>query len=77
MEIIGRVREQAELKRYYESSRPEFIAITGRRRVGKTYLIREYFANNIAFYFSGAIGKNVTNKYQLSMFDSRRRTPLL
>ena len=70
MKIIGRVKEQAELKRYYESGKPEFIAITGRRRVGKTYLIREYFSDNIAFYFSGAIGKNVTNKYQLNRFDN-------
>jgi AAA+ ATPase superfamily predicted ATPase len=56
------------LKRYFESGKPEFIAITGRRRVGKTYLIRELFSNDISFYFSGAIGKNVTNKYQLRRF---------
>ena len=68
--IVGRIREQAELKSYFESGRPEFIAITGRRRVGKTYLIKEMFAGDMAFYFSGAIGKNVTNKYQLHMFDA-------
>ena len=32
MRIIGRKREQAELGRYFDSGRPEFIAITGRRR---------------------------------------------
>ena len=69
MKIIGRVREQAELKRHYESGKPEFIAITGRRRVGKTHLIREMFSSDMYFYFSGAIGKNVTNRYQLRMFD--------
>ena len=31
MRIIGRIREQAELKRYFESGRPEFIAVVGRR----------------------------------------------
>jgi hypothetical protein len=38
MKIVGRIREQAELKRYFESGKPEFIAITGRRRIRKTYL---------------------------------------
>ena len=69
MKIIGRIQEQAELKRYYESGKPEFIAVTGRRRVGKTYLIREMFSGEMAFYFSGSIGKNVTNNYQLRGFD--------
>ena len=69
MKIIGRAREQAELKRYFDSGRPEFIAVTGRRRVGKTYLIREFFLNHIAFSFSGMIGRNVTTKYQLHRFD--------
>ena len=69
MKIIGRVREQAELRRYFESGRPEFIAITGRRRVGKTYLVKELFFSDMSFYFSGAIGKNISNKYQLNRFD--------
>ena len=69
MKLIGRAYEKAELKRYYESGKPEFIAITGRRRIGKTYLIREFFSDEMFFYFSGMIGKNVTNKYQLSVFD--------
>jgi predicted AAA+ superfamily ATPase len=69
MKIVGRVHEQAELKRYFESKKPEFIAITGRRRVGKTYLIRELFFNDMSFYYSGVIGKNVTNNYQLRRFD--------
>ena len=42
-EIIGRKKEIAELKRYYESSRAEFVAVYGRRRVGKTFLIDEVF----------------------------------
>ena len=61
--------EQAELKYFYESGKPEFIAITGRRRVGKTFLVREFFSNELFFHFSGLIGKNVTNQYQLSVFD--------
>ena len=69
MKIIGRVYEQAELMRYFDSGKPEFIAITGRRRVGKTYLIRELFSDHMFLYFSGMVGKNITNKYQLRRFD--------
>ena len=69
MKIIGRAQEQAALKHYFESGKPEFIAVTGRRRVGKTYLIKEMFANEMVFYFTGAVGKNVTNDYQLRAFD--------
>jgi hypothetical protein len=32
-------------------------------------LIREFFSENITFYFSGIIGKNITNAYQLKQFD--------
>ena len=69
MKIVGRLREQAELKRYFNSGKPEFIAVTGRRRVGKTFLIKEMFSGDITFHFSGSTGKNVTNNYQLSLFD--------
>ena len=74
MKIIGRVAEQAELKHYFESGKPEFIVITGRRRVGKTFLVREFFSSEMFFYFSGMIGKNISNKYQLSMFDKAIET---
>ncbi|MCL1975623.1 MAG: ATP-binding protein [Firmicutes bacterium] len=70
MKIIGRLREQTELNRYFKSGKPEFIAVTGRRRIGKTFLIKELFAENITFYFSGLIGKNITNTYQLKQFDN-------
>ena len=69
MRIVGRIHEQTELRRYFDSGRPEFIAITGRRRVGKTYLVRELFSSHMTFYFSGSIGKNVSNDYQLRRFD--------
>jgi len=70
MKIIGRIREQAELKRYFNSGKPEFIAVTGRRRIGKTYLVKELFSEDITFYFSGSLGKNITNAYQLRRFDN-------
>ena len=40
--IIGRKEEIALLEKYMTSNHSEFIAIYGRRRVGKTFLIRQY-----------------------------------
>ena len=50
-QIIGREREQYLFAQYVESGKPEFIAVFGRRRVGKTFLIREYFKHQFSFYF--------------------------
>ena len=43
MNIIGREREQEILEQCLDSKRPEFLVVFGRRRVGKTFLIKEYF----------------------------------
>lgn len=53
MHIVGRTREQDELRRYCESGRPEFVVVYGRRRVGKTFLVREYFNGSFAFRATG------------------------
>ncbi|MCL2164192.1 MAG: ATP-binding protein [Oscillospiraceae bacterium] len=67
MDIIGRKTEMKELQRYYDSGRPELIIVYGRRRVGKTYLIKEFFENNFAFCFTGTIG--ASNSEHLVNFD--------
>ncbi len=53
MAIIGRQKEQEELKRYYDMDSAVFIAVYGRRRVGKTFLVNEFFANNFDFKVTG------------------------
>ena len=53
MKIIGRKREKDALARSMSSGRPEFVVIYGRRRVGKTYLIKEYFNGQFSFYATG------------------------
>ena len=56
MKIIAREKELAELAKIYNSDKPEFLAIYGRRRIGKTYLIRNYFENKgFFFYMTGVI----------------------
>ena len=71
MTIIGRKAEMRELERYHDSGRPELVIVYGRRRVGKTYLIREYFENNFAFYYTGSVG--VPNTVNLTNFDKAIR----
>ena len=51
--MIGREEEIREMNERYDSGRPEFIAVYGRRRVGKTYLIDEALKNRITFRHSG------------------------
>lgn len=52
-EIIGREHEQDILQHCIESPRAEFIAVYGRRRIGKTYLVKQYFKDAFDFYTSG------------------------
>lgn len=51
--MVGRIKEICELTRLYESNESEFVAVYGRRRVGKTYLVRETFADRFAFHHTG------------------------
>lgn len=63
--IIGRKQEIAELTRRYESGRAEFIAVYGRRRVGKTFLINEVLRDGMVFRHTG-----------LSPYDRKRKVSL-
>ena len=48
--IVGREIEKDVLTSLYQSNNAEFLAVYGRRRVGKTYLVREFFEDTFAFY---------------------------
>jgi AAA+ ATPase superfamily predicted ATPase len=51
--MVGRKHECSELNRLYDGKRAELIAIYGRRRVGKTFLVDEAFAGRITFRHAG------------------------
>ena len=51
--IIGREKEQRELLSLLEKEESQFCAVYGRRRVGKTYLIRETFNYQFCFQHTG------------------------
>lgn len=63
--VIGRKQEIAELRRHLESGRAEFIAVYGRRRVGKTFLVNEVFRDYMVFHHTG-----------LSPYDKKRKASL-
>jgi uncharacterized protein len=51
--VIGRKQQIEELQTVLASDKPEMVALVGRRRVGKTYLVRQVFANRIDFELTG------------------------
>ena len=55
VQLIGRKEEQDLLRKYIDSDRSEFIAIYGRRRVGKTFLVTETFKDALSFDMTGVI----------------------
>ena len=64
--MIGRTKEINDLNRMVASKKSEFVAIYGRRRVGKTYLVRELLGNRLAFSYTGI--NNISLARQLSQF---------
>lgn len=73
MNLVGREKEVKELLNIYNSDNSDLVAIYGRRRVGKTYLINQTFDNDFDFKHAGISpneldnGKNIL-KQQLSQF---------
>jgi uncharacterized protein len=65
--MIGRKEQLIQIERLKKSVQSEFVAVMGRRRVGKTYLIDNAFVNQIVFQISGIQDANM--KVQLENFD--------
>jgi predicted AAA+ superfamily ATPase len=66
MDLIGRRTEIRDLQHIYNESKSAFIAVYGRRRIGKTFLIRTAFDQQFAFQCTGIANSNLTT--QLSNF---------
>lgn len=56
--LFGRETEEAEIDALLNSEKPEFIAVYGRRRVGKTFLVKEHLRGKLTFYVSGVINED-------------------
>ncbi|MDR1185384.1 MAG: ATP-binding protein, partial [Coriobacteriales bacterium] len=66
MRLVGREEERRRLLEFAASDSPEFVVIYGRRRVGKTFLVRETFNGTFDFTYTGIA--NVTTREQLAGF---------
>lgn len=66
--LVGREKELSILRGLMKSDESQFVAVYGRRRVGKTFLIRQAYKNDFVFQHSGTFG--ATRKQQLSDFRS-------
>lgn len=64
--VVGRDAEIRALQHAFKSKEAELIAVVGRRRVGKTFLIREVFASRIAFEVTGL--QHATTATQIQHF---------
>ena len=69
--LIGRQEYKEELEGIYNSDRSEFVAVYGRRRIGKTFLIDSVFGNRMTFSMTAM--SNSTTKKQLLNFQIEMR----
>jgi uncharacterized protein len=60
--IIGRKEEKKILQSVLDSNKSEFVAVYGRRRVGKTFLIRNVLGEMITFHVTGMGNVNLTQQ---------------
>lgn len=69
LKFIGRESQLADLERYFNKPTANFIVMTGRRRVGKSRLIREFCKNIKTYMFSGLPpSKSIDSQIQRDFF---------
>ena len=60
--MVGRTEEKAYLQSLLEEEEPQFVAVYGRRRIGKTYLVRESFDHRFCFQHTGISNTEIRSK---------------
>ena len=80
--LIGRQREWQELQWAMDSHRSEFVILYGRRRIGKTFLIRRFFDDRYSFHYVGAHRQKKSTQLQnfreaLERYSGDRNIPVL
>ena len=73
--LIGREKEKETLELSFNSDKPELIAVIGRRRVGKTFLIKETYQDHLDFILTGLQHTNKTEQLQNFIFALRNHFP--
>ena len=64
--LSGRNYEKKRLKDYFNSGQSELIAVIGRRRVGKTFLVKRFFQKEMLFNMTGV--RDASTEIQLNNF---------
>lgn len=67
--IVGRRHEQDILAKSMDSEKAEFVAVYGRRRIGKTYLVKQYFSDDFDFYATGVY--KISRSEQLKLWQKQ------
>ena len=60
--MVGRIEEVKIMQYLLQSPKAEMLAVYGRRRVGKTYLIKNVYQSHIAFEFTGTQNAGLQNQ---------------
>lgn len=73
--LIGRRKQIKELEEALASGKPEMVALVGRRRVGKTYLVRQVYSDRIDFELTGLQHGNKETQLQNFVFTMGKHFP--
>jgi len=73
--VIGRENEKGQLDRCLNSTDPELVAIYGRLRVGKTFLVREHLAKQLVFELTGLQSKSMSQQLENCWLELQRCFP--
>ncbi len=68
--VVGRTHEVRKLTSFLPQQKSELLAVIGRRRVGKTFLIKKVYQKEMAFHITGI--QNVSRSFQLDNFVAAR-----
>lgn len=74
-QLIGRTKEVQKLKEVFDSERPELLALVGRRRVGKTFLIKQTYGDYLDFELTGLQHAKKSEQIQNFIFAFRTYFP--
>ena len=61
--IVARETEIHQLETLMDEELPQFVAVYGRRRVGKTFLIREYFDDDFTFFHTAISPQELKDRH--------------
>ena len=73
--LVGREREVKQLRDSLSTKKSEFVVVYGRRRVGKTFLIREVIGDQACFEMSGMENADMGDQLANFYFTLRRNYP--